>query len=813
MQFTQQGIILSRTAPDVVEAFRRRVVADGGTFEGRSCLQQEVNVLGNFYSIFNIILTPNGYKANKLYALKPVNGDFDIATTRATIATRRKSDSNLEAVATGIPRLNTPFGNSCAENLLELGTRTNLLLRSEEFDNASWTKTNSTVTPNATTSPDGTANADAMFETVTSGQHRVEQAVTKAGSVLHYSFSFRIKPNGRDWIYVSLRNGANIINQWFNITTVTRGGVTDTGSFVYFSANIQSIGNGWVRVELHVTSSTATAITAIIACSTGNLVTADYVGDVTKGFYLWGAQLEQATFGTSYIPTTTAAVARDRDVFTNKTGLSSYFGSQGTIYFKGNILFDSIDKRITLTDGTSTKRIVLTFGSDNKVRIYIENTTGQVDMQSPDVYRSDSEFRAIVTYETNLIRLFVNGILVATDTSASIPTGLDRVTWNDSTTNFYGSFKVLAMSNVAITQAQAIALSTPVSYPAVLKNIINITFNGDPDYYGFGNGVNLDSFFPDYSIYLAKRGVNHVLGGGNGFGALYNAKFNLWSTVFETIDDGTTYYSGHSAGLVGDQIFVQVARYTVSGTDTFVDIGYFTSVDLTTLTSAEELKLSSSWNGFTALPLPTYNRYEAYGKILESVTTPGKYFGPWFEHNGTNHRLNIRKIIPTGIDAFTITNIQVHDSTADYGEPSLVNCGGSNWLLFVRNNGGTEMIRLFSSTDDCETWANVGDTNLGSSSGDCVIDSIFSNGLVHVFYQDRGNGFIMYSKNNTYAQCLTLALNTAVEFEYNAFGDSLNGLGYPSIWEIRDGVFVATWCNETSSTEAHVYYTLLTLGF
>ena len=42
--------------------------------------------------------------------------------------------------------------------------RTNLLLRSEEFDNANWTKSRATVTANAATAPDGTSNADKLVE-------------------------------------------------------------------------------------------------------------------------------------------------------------------------------------------------------------------------------------------------------------------------------------------------------------------------------------------------------------------------------------------------------------------------------------------------------------------------------------------------------------------------------------------------------------------------------------------------------------------------------------------------------------------------
>lgn len=800
----------------IVRAFRNRVIADSGTFESDACLAAELADIKSFYNRFSIIYPPNGFKANKIYALRPTNGDADLATVRATVATRRDTSGNISDVATGVPRLNTRFGYTCPRQLIELTGRTNLLLRSEEFDNASWTKTNCTVTPDAVVGPDGTSIADAMFETTTLGQHRLEQSITKAASTLQYSLTFYIKPNGRDWIYVSMRNGGNTINRWYNITTGTRGITSTSGAgFTQTNANILDAGNGWFRVEMNCTSSTATSMTSLVATSTANGSTADFVGDITKGYYIWGAQLEQAPSSSSYIPTTSATASRNGETITTKTALTSYLPStEGTIYFRGFAVFDSTDKRIILSDGTANNRIELILGTTNKARLLIlSGAVSQADMTAPDVYRSDSEIRIICVFASNRAELYVNGIQVANDTVVTIPSGLDRIDFTGSGQNFSGAWKVLAFSNIALSQAQAETLSTPVDYPPTIKNIIPLTFTGNPDYYGFGNGIDIDTFFADTSIYIAKRGPSHYLDGGNMFGMLYNEKFNLWTSVFEVIDDGTTYYSGVSCGIVGTQIFIQVARYTVTAmVDTFVDIGYVTSVDLTTLSSAEDLKLSTSWNGFTALPATTYNRYEAYGKIQASVTTAGKYFGCWFEHNGTNHRLNIRKIIHNAVDDFTITNIQVHDSTNDYGEPCIVNCGGSNWLMFARQNDGTEMIHLFSSTDDCETWSDVGDTNLGSSSGDCVVDAVFYNNLVHIIYQDRGNGFIMRSLGNTYAQCLTLSLNTPVEYDYNAFNDSLGGLGYPSVWEIRSGVFMYTWIKESSATEAHVYGTLGTMS-
>ena len=64
----------------------------------------------------SLIVTPNAQKAGKLYAIKPDSGAGDLDVVRATSATRVNEQGLIE-----IPR-------------------TNLLLRSEEFDNAYWLK-------------------------------------------------------------------------------------------------------------------------------------------------------------------------------------------------------------------------------------------------------------------------------------------------------------------------------------------------------------------------------------------------------------------------------------------------------------------------------------------------------------------------------------------------------------------------------------------------------------------------------------------------------------------------------------------------
>jgi hypothetical protein len=85
-----------------------------------------------------------------------------------------------------IPRLDYSLGG-CPNILLE-PQRTNLATYSEQFDDASWNKINSSVTANADISPDGYTNADRIYDNATSGQHRVGKNISVV-SATTYTFS------------------------------------------------------------------------------------------------------------------------------------------------------------------------------------------------------------------------------------------------------------------------------------------------------------------------------------------------------------------------------------------------------------------------------------------------------------------------------------------------------------------------------------------------------------------------------------------------------------------------------------------------
>lgn len=253
----------------------------------------------------SLIVTPNSKKAGKLYALK--GADLDVV--RATTATYVGSDGLIKTALANEVRFDYTNG-SCPSILVE-PQRTNLLLRSEEFDNATWTKTASTVTANATTSPRGTMTADKLIE-VNGGNIPRLLCFFNAIVGQSYTLSFYLKSAERNQVRVVFEgNGA--LSAYFNSST---GIVSFVG--VNTTASMSLLNNGWYRCIITIPAG-ATSSSFYIATALNNSPITS--GDNTKGIFIWGAQLEAGANATSYIPTVASAVTRNADVI-SKTGLS-----------------------------------------------------------------------------------------------------------------------------------------------------------------------------------------------------------------------------------------------------------------------------------------------------------------------------------------------------------------------------------------------------------------------------------------------------------------------------------------------------------
>lgn len=360
----------------------------------------------NLYNDASLIISPNGVKAGKLYALK---GD-DLTVTRATSATRVNASGVIETVGANVPRLD--YSNGSCPSILVEPERTNLLTYSEQFDNLFWTKVDASINSNVINSPNGTLTADKLVENTTNNVHLI-YVPSNSVAIGSNTLSVYAKAGTRDWILMYLfDNVLGSLTAYFNVSNGTLGTIPSG-----LTANIQSLANGWYRCSITRTNSNL-GNGGFGLASADNV--ASYMGDGTSGAYFWGAQLESGSYATSYIPTTSASVTRNADVI-SKTGISSLIGqTEGTMFIDINYKSDSVFKNL-FNLGTSTSNyIAIVARSNNKIGAEVLNAGVQVNNEGATIYTSQ-RLKIAFAYKSNDFVIYVNGVLTFSQNSGTVP--------------------------------------------------------------------------------------------------------------------------------------------------------------------------------------------------------------------------------------------------------------------------------------------------------------------------------------------------------------------------------------------------------
>lgn len=165
-------------------------------------------------------------------------------------------------------------------------TKTNLLTHPFALDDASWSKTNVTVSADATTDPGGTSTADEVVPTVTNDVHPIGQAPTVASSTA-FTAAFYLHAKDYAWITgLSLTSG----NPRCCFHADGGSGAIGTTSGLN-SSSILSIGSGWYLCKMNFTTVDTNGGMNFYTANgdNGNV----YAGDGSSGIYMWGMQLYQ----------------------------------------------------------------------------------------------------------------------------------------------------------------------------------------------------------------------------------------------------------------------------------------------------------------------------------------------------------------------------------------------------------------------------------------------------------------------------------------------------------------------------------------
>lgn len=404
--------------------------------------------------------------ASQQQAFKPaVQLDFTtgaldprITFTRTSAATYVNSAGNVVSASANVARFDYDPATLAPKGLLIESQRTNLLLRSEEFDNASWTKANVTVTANAVTAPDGTTTADKVQATATAATVLSQLVASVSGTSATYSIYAKQGSGPTDANIFLLRNNTTATNLISGTLNYSTGVWTyTTGST---GVTVSNAGNGWWRIQITVTSG--------ITSGDGLLVYAGFMGNSEAAgefAYLWGAQLEAGSFATSYIPTVASQVTRAADQASIVAPNFAPWYNQS----EGTFVVEAVTQKPTSLVATVIAIDASDGGINNRHYIGVVSASAEVrtvnggSVQSllTQAYTANVIEKYAYAVKANDFAFARNGNIVGTDTSGSMPT-IDRMFIGNaagSAAYFNGHIRSIRYFPTRLSNAQLQALS------------------------------------------------------------------------------------------------------------------------------------------------------------------------------------------------------------------------------------------------------------------------------------------------------------------------------------------------------------------
>ena len=115
-----------------------------------------------------------------------------------------------------------------------------------------------------------------------------------------------------------------------------------------------------------------------------------------------------------------------------------------------------------MSDGTNNNRILIGYSSSNRFQ-FVVSDGGSVVVNQLIAVSDITQFNKVAfKYKLNDCAIWINGQEVGTDTTATMPSGLDLLNFDQSngTEIFYGKVKSVITFDTALTDAELECLTT-----------------------------------------------------------------------------------------------------------------------------------------------------------------------------------------------------------------------------------------------------------------------------------------------------------------------------------------------------------------
>jgi len=412
-----------------------------------SYLNQALYTIGNLYKLkFEVLegtieLRSAQYSKGTGYYTTGVHEIEVIPTTTSThfyvyTGFGQSSITNVSVIEVLGDKPRIDYSDSSTEPSLLLEPQsTNSITYSEDFANAAWRKYgNTVVTSNTVISPNGTLNGSTVSGLSGAGSNDLR--FVKSGNTANNTYTYSVYLKGSGTVRIQLSNG---IDQGFDNT------ITLTSS--------------WKRHFLTSTfnSTTSTSLTATLD---------DFYGQTATQFDIWGAQLEQLSYPTSYIPTSGSTATRLGETADNAGGAGVFNSEEGVLYAE----------IAALANNTETRHIEILNKSDESafVRMKYGLPAGRIECQYrttgysiqanlyKDLTDSTEYIKIAFKWQLNNFSLYINGTKISENLSGNVnpPNTFDDIRFGRAGGTFYGKTKNIQVFNYALTDEELQTLTT-----------------------------------------------------------------------------------------------------------------------------------------------------------------------------------------------------------------------------------------------------------------------------------------------------------------------------------------------------------------
>jgi len=360
---------------------------------------------------------------------------------------------SVKEIQLDVPRID--FTNDTKGHLLLEPQSTNKLTYSEDF--SSWTTTSATLTSNQS-SPDGFNNAYIIEDDSASSYERVDETITTTAAPHTFSVFIKKKTSSVS-SYSGIQMGTGFSYVIFDSYNGTYNQQSNTN---YNSIEVKSFNSQWWRLKLTATVTTSTRVALWGAISVnGTSISTAAIGSET----FFGAQLEEKSYATSYIPTSGSTVTRNAEVCNNSGSVQDFNSEEGVLYADIAALANDSTNRTIALNKDANDRIQMYFNtSDNGISIFYK-AQGTNSFIMNETLTDATEFNKIAfKWKTNDFALWVNGtetdiVSSGVTSNANTLNALEFEMFNDSGA-FYGKTKNLKVFKRALSDTELQKLTT-----------------------------------------------------------------------------------------------------------------------------------------------------------------------------------------------------------------------------------------------------------------------------------------------------------------------------------------------------------------